>query len=390
MLKNRLCWIIWLLVVGLLHLFGNNMSTRIILIASLVTPILLIAAAGLFSRRVVVELDLPGFCGKGEAISGQILAWGSGISVLSRFLCKAVCWNMLTGEQKTVSADALLLLRRKKAIDYSLLPAYCGKLNVRLEDCRVCDIFGLSAWKLTPPPDKGIIVLPEVFEPQVILLEDITAIVDSDTYSMTAPGFDSGETFAIREYIRGDSIRSIHWKLSQKNDKLMVREFGLPIVNKILILFESSYTVERGAPSAKETDAAAEVFLSVSTALSGQEIPHTVGWRDTKSGVFVSHEISLSGELETIMDDFLSNTVSVAEMTTPQCFMQYYNQCAYAHAVIVSAYVEPDMDLLYNGNRVTVLHCDEDIDGSDAASSRVHRILFSCNGYRDEIDSLEL
>lgn len=40
---------------------------------------------------------------------------------------------------------------------------------------------------------------------------------------MTKPGSDSGETFAVREYVPDGSIKNIHWKLSQKQDKLMAQ-----------------------------------------------------------------------------------------------------------------------------------------------------------------------
>lgn len=38
------------------------------------------------------------------------------------------------------------------------------------------------------------------------------------------PGDDPGETYDIREYRSGDSIRQIHWKLSGKLDDIMIRE----------------------------------------------------------------------------------------------------------------------------------------------------------------------
>ncbi|MCQ2538114.1 MAG: DUF58 domain-containing protein [Lachnospiraceae bacterium] len=40
---------------------------------------------------------------------------------------------------------------------------------------------------------------------------------------------DPSEAYGIREYVPGDSIKSIHWKLSEKTGKTMVREYGMPV-----------------------------------------------------------------------------------------------------------------------------------------------------------------
>ncbi len=63
--------------------------------------------------------------------------------------------------------------------------------------------------------------------------------MDSDEYSMRKAGYDPSETFAIREYQPGDRIRQIHWKLTEKFDSLMVRDYGLPIQNTVLLLLET-------------------------------------------------------------------------------------------------------------------------------------------------------
>ena len=48
--------------------------------------------------------------------------------------------------------------------------------------------------------------------------------MESFRYSGSRPGDDPGETFDIREYREGDSIRQIHWKLTGKMDRLIIRE----------------------------------------------------------------------------------------------------------------------------------------------------------------------
>lgn len=51
---------------------------------------------------------------------------------------------------------------------------------------------------------------------------------DSDTSSPDRRGSDLTEPFRLREYAPGDSLRQIHWKLSSKLDRLVIREPGMP------------------------------------------------------------------------------------------------------------------------------------------------------------------
>lgn len=50
-----------------------------------------------------------------------------------------------------------------------------------------------------------------------------------DIYDGKKSGTDVSEVFGLREYREGDTLQSIHWKLSGKMHQLIVREFGRPV-----------------------------------------------------------------------------------------------------------------------------------------------------------------
>ena len=56
---------------------------------------------------------------------------------------------------------------------------------------------------------------------------------------MTRPGDDPSEPFGLREYQADDRL-SIHWKLSEKTDALMVRQLGLPVDDTLLLVLDNS------------------------------------------------------------------------------------------------------------------------------------------------------
>ena len=112
-------------------------------------------------------------------------------------------------------------------------------------------------------------IAPNIFPMETQIAYGESTNMDSDEYSMKKAGYDPSETFAIREYQPGDRIRQIHWKLTEKFDNLMVRDYGLPIQNTILLLLETGYAQDKPDPDCM--DALAEALLSVSQELASQQ-----------------------------------------------------------------------------------------------------------------------
>jgi uncharacterized protein (DUF58 family) len=74
----------------------------------------------------------------------------------------------------------------------------------------------------------------------VITLDDIdgSLVSDSALEYKHVKGNDVSEILQIKDYVRGDSIKSIHWKMSAKMGKLMVKELDTPNDNSIMVFFD--------------------------------------------------------------------------------------------------------------------------------------------------------
>ena len=95
-----------------------------------------------------------------------------------------------------------------------------------------------------------VTVLPDTFPVSVHVTMPEVQSPESDTSSPDRRGSDLTEPFRLREYAPGDSLRQIHWKLSQKTDSLMVRELGLPVAEEVLLLLDTSTTGKEDAADA--------------------------------------------------------------------------------------------------------------------------------------------
>lgn len=125
--------------------------------------------------------------------------------------------------------------------------------------------------------------------------------MESFRYSGNRPGDDPGETYDIREYQPGDSIRQIHWKLSGKLDDIMIREKSFPVDDTVLILAEAFQT-ERDS---KRAETVAEVLSAVLRDFMEKKIPCQVGIYDRSTGKFQAEKVRKEEDHEHVLYGFL-------------------------------------------------------------------------------------
>lgn len=114
--------------------------------------------------------------------------------------------------------DCILLPRESIMIPYTICHKDCGQVLVHISEVHLTDFFGFVTLKKDVHINNTSLYVPQ---PNA---EDIleTSVFQKD---FQKKGSDSPELFQIREYIPGDRISHIHWKLSSKCNRLMVKEF---------------------------------------------------------------------------------------------------------------------------------------------------------------------
>jgi hypothetical protein len=288
MLIRLVFWLAWLIAVSVLHIFGNNIGTYAILTVSLVMPLfsgILLFAFSWFAKCVIV-FDIPKEAAKDTEINGFVSVNRNKLATIFGISYTLVFENIYTGEKQTQKC-------RENKVQVSFTPIYCGYIKVYTEKIYTHDFLGLFTIYRKCNDAIGIIIYPDGFAMDIVFAENINAVTDNDEYSMTRAGSDISEIYGIREYIPGDPIRSIHWKLSEKTDKVMVREFGLPLAQSVLLQFVKP----QGAKlHPKSWDVIAEVFYSMCVSLINKGIIPAIIW---ENGTGEAHNES---ELNDIME----------------------------------------------------------------------------------------
>ena len=363
MTGRRILWGILLAGALGLYLFANSAGTLCVLLTAALP--LLSAIPLLLPRQIVLTLSAPEAAVRSEPLSCTITVSSSGLPAQLSLTVEAE--NAFTGER---SAKTMKISTRKQPVSLSwqLAGTHSGSVRLFCTHVRELDCFGLFSRKRICTAQAGILFPPQTFPVSVCLDQAAEVLLDSESYSAQKAGNDPGETFRIREYVPGDPIRQIHWKLSEKTGTLMVREFGLPAENRLLLAFLPERSL-----SPEQLDTMLDTLVSVSSELLRQELPHTLLYDGTL------HEISDLEDLEQTVHTLLR---SAPEIERTAAFLQEHLTLSYAHIALIAANDIPVAEELSQTGCVSILFPDAGALPEIAEAGRVRIHAFRADALR--------
>ena len=371
----------WLVLEGLFvwcfAYYGSGVAFALAVLMVLV-PLISLLANLYLRKKLRIRLEAPLVQRKGDL--GRILitiqnpAW---VSVL-RIRCDLQVYNQLNRERQDEKIMTFAMAKSKQRNLLRLTSEYCGRIRITIPRVVLYDCFGLIGIPVSCKTTAHVTIQPDTFEPNVVLVPNPSSAEDSDVYSQEKPGMDLTETYQIREYVPGDSIRQIHWKLSNKFDKLIVRDPGLPITRNVLVFWER--TGERGDPDL--IDAQAETLISLCRTLIDNGIQYTLGWNDPEQNRCILHEIRDMDELVGIVPRLLRATGSKEGASGAALLLQTRPDALCAHMVYLAEEPQPEVAQMQHYGHVTVLACGEDAP-EDA-------VLFNEADYVQQLTQIEI
>lgn len=235
---------------------------------------------GLTGNLISAKLAAPLQGERGEEAKATLTVSNPGKLPIIKCKTTVTAENMLNGEKDEMNPDFSILPGKTDEVAFALKDGHCGLLKLSVEDAEISDPLGLFTRKAEfdriSETTAGMYYLPQVSELVVSPEEMGTYDMESYKYSQTQKGNDPSEMFDIKAYGEGDSYKAIHWKLSSKLDEIMIREHGLPIENRVLIVVDKRPTAE----DLDIVDKKVEFTASLSYTLLRKGVYHSIGWFD--------------------------------------------------------------------------------------------------------------
>lgn len=216
-------------------------------------------------------------CVAGSSISIRIHMENHGILPIGKILLKMSSDNRMFNLQET--RNLLLEPGERKTAEFQI-PYHsddCGKVRLYLYMARCYDVCGLTWRTIRYEEDFTLTVYPKLLDIQTSPKMIPSSKSMGEQYDLHRHGNDVNEVFDMRDYQEGDSLRSIHWKLSGKLDRLIVREFGHPSNYETMLLMDTGYK-EQGEAYRFMIDQIMELTVSLSRGLMQSSFGHHVGY----------------------------------------------------------------------------------------------------------------
>lgn len=158
-----------------------------------------------------------------------------------------------------------------------------GIYTIKADKIILYDMMRLFHKRLDRGREISVIVVPKVYPVTVPWdYEENLYEAESDRYSEKEPGDDPSQIFDIRDYQDGDRISRIHWKLSMKLNRVMVKEYSKQLPDGVdfyvdiehgkacmdvlfslgLFFIEQGLAVRINGEETKEADVFTTVFMS--------------------------------------------------------------------------------------------------------------------------------
>ena len=177
--------------------------------------------------------------------------------------------------------------------------SYAGRIEVKFLSFVLYDPLHLFYLTECSRRDNGVIAYPM---PTLVPDEEIYSCVDGfpREEEIQKRGTEYNPDYEIREYIPGDELKRIHWKLTAKQGRLMVRERLKAGRQKMNVLLPLSDDIE-------ENDGLMESLYYLVWLLLTKEYPvqlYWLGMEQATKGCFIAE----LGELETVIGEILSGS----------------------------------------------------------------------------------
>lgn len=262
MLKYRITYIFILAISVVFAAVYESKLTLVLMISLFTLPV--ISFILLAVSRIALKPELS----RDEVFTSKQRNFNVTVKLKNRFILPVAPVKLTVDFQ-----DEEGNLVRDKMISASVMPFSCseflfggflkyrGEYMLGITGLRIYDFLGIFSLSYKKLPVCRVTVAP-----RRLVLSENGALCDEETDSLrTQYTFFENDTFtSVREYADGDSLRRVHWKLSAKQDKLMVKQSDLNLSSSAAIIIDTSSDYPDDIQAQREVDALLEAALAVS------------------------------------------------------------------------------------------------------------------------------
>lgn len=154
---------------------------------------------------------------------------------------------------------------------YSMPLYFRGRYDIGVNFIEIQDLLGILSIRLNPYEKKSILVKPRIIE---LSHRDIpVARISEGEINSGYHEAGNNDIRDIREYVYGDSFRKIHWKITSKLSKTMVKDTRNELDNDIMMILDLGKSGQMNEENLIKEDCVIEELISTINYLLRRNIP---------------------------------------------------------------------------------------------------------------------
>ena len=302
---------------GMAYLFTHYLDGDIGVVVwsfLILAPLISVLLSWRAARQISARLEAPAYLAKGRSFTAKLTVTADGRLPVPFLRCH-MSSDLNFSQEDTRPVQSAMPAEEPLELPFQMTAAYAGCGTVSIQELAVYDYLGWFKFPVQQVPAAVKIgVIPEI--PSLtnanVILHTVSDIVltqdDEEEESSAAYSAQSMPGYIHREYIPGDNLKRINWKMSAKRQKLLVRmDEAAATVRPTVIL---DLQPETNETALKRREIIMEGALGFLILLVRQGIPCTIRFaseRNWKMLILESEDDVRNAAVEMAAADFVND-----------------------------------------------------------------------------------
>lgn len=354
MIKTKIIYFFIIIGTFLFAILYSDYFPLAIFIITLVLPIILNIIIRIIKKSISLDIkSIDVVQNKNDGIEVKLLIKNNSIFPAVNGELKLCYYNKFSGNKEIEYINFPINSKETESINFKIKSKYCGKLIIEIQSLKIYDYLTFSSVKKKVNKSKEVIVLPQIYDINFSSNSTNINSLDGEIFSKDKAGDDPSEVFNVREYVEGDKIQRIHWKLSSKVDNVMIKEYSQPIVNDSIIIVELCESEN----NINTIQGIIETAISLSHMLLSYNYIHYICWynknKDFFNKIIINSEEDMLGvacellSLKPYTDDVLSLKHYNIEKGSEEYSRKFYVTSNIPKKNIMDIKENENMDIFY-------------------------------------------
>ncbi len=343
-------WLIYLATAvgcGAFFIFYSDLLALILLISVLCVPVLLfiIHFSAFFLTKIEIDFDEKNM-GANKPVDLLIKVTNRSLFPVTHIKLTSKIKNLFLNTEHECKFVINSVPLSTKVFTYRLNSEHIGNIEFSLKKAQFYDFFSMFMLYKNIDISKVVPLYPETVSVKSVVRPNNWFIGEADKFSNAKAGDDPSEVFNIREYIDGDKLNKIHWKLTSKTDTYMVKEYSLPVSDNIFLYLDLKIK-DTDNESLNLVDSLIKTYASISLSFAKKGIEHYVGWYNSRRNAFIKTKIKSEADVFITLSRIFNDTVFVETPKFENC--EFFVKSKYSHIIMLSSNNARDVESMFVG-----------------------------------------